>query len=102
MTRLPTRLFLAALGFAAETLSWADSLLIGAVVSQTGVHAELAADYRKALLLWQDEVNAAGGLLGRAVELRLLDDGSEAIRAGPLYRELIAQKAVALIGPYGS
>jgi branched-chain amino acid transport system substrate-binding protein len=51
-------------------------VVVGAVVSQSGPHADLAADYRKALLLWQDEVNAAGGLLGRRVELRLLDDGS--------------------------
>ena len=77
-------------------------LVIGAVVSQTGAHAGLAADYRKALLLWQDEVNAAGGLLGRQVELRLLDDGSEAIKTGPLYQQLIGDKADALIGPYGT
>jgi branched-chain amino acid transport system substrate-binding protein len=66
------------------------------------VHAGLAADYRKALLLWQEEVNAAGGLLGRQVELRLLDDASEAIKAGPLYQQLIRDKADALIGPYGT
>ena len=77
-------------------------LVIGAVVSETGVHANLAADYRKALLLWEDEVNAAGGLLGRKVELRLRDDGSEAVKAGALYRQLIEEKADALIGPYGS
>ncbi len=72
------------------------------MVSETGAHAGLAADYRKALLLWQDEVNAAGGLLGRQVELRLLDDASEAIKAGPLYQQLIRDKADALIGPYGT
>ena len=80
----------------------APPLIVGAVVSETGAHAGLAADYRKALLLWQDEVNAAGGLLGRRVELRLLDDGSEAVKAGPLYRQLIRDKADALIGPYGT
>jgi branched-chain amino acid transport system substrate-binding protein len=77
-------------------------LIVGAVVSETGAHAGLAADYRKALLLWRDEVNAAGGLLGRQVELRLLDDASEAIKAGPLYQQLIREKADALIGPYGT
>jgi len=80
----------------------AGPLIVGAVVSATGVHETLAADYRKALLLWQDEVNAGGGLLGRQVELRLLDDGSEAVKAGALYRQLIEGKADALIGPYGS
>ena len=77
-------------------------IVVGAAVSQTGALADLAADYRKALLLWQDEINAAGGLLGRRVELRLLDDESDARRSGELYAELIQGKADLLIGPYGS
>ncbi|HYT47912.1 MAG TPA: ABC transporter substrate-binding protein, partial [Burkholderiales bacterium] len=81
----------------------APVVVVGAVVSQSGPHADLAAGYRKALLLWQDEVNAAGGLLGRRVELRLLDDGSAAARCAPLYAQLIRdEKAELLIGPYGS
>ena len=58
--------------------------MVGAVISQTGAHAELAQEYARGLDLWRDEVNAAGGLLGRRVELRVLDDGSQALRAGPL------------------
>jgi branched-chain amino acid transport system substrate-binding protein len=81
----------------------AEALVVGAVVSQSGALAELAADYRKALLLWQDEINSAGGLLGRRVELRILDDGSEALRAAALYRQLIDEvRADLLLGPYGS
>ena len=71
-------------------------------MSQSGAHAALAADYRKALLLWQDEVNAAGGLLGRRVELRVHDDTSDAATAGRLYAQLIKDKADLLIGPYGT
>jgi branched-chain amino acid transport system substrate-binding protein len=77
-------------------------IVVGAAVSQTGALAALAADYRKALLLWQEEVNALGGLLGRRVELRLLDDESDARRSGELYADLIRGKADLLIGPYGS
>jgi branched-chain amino acid transport system substrate-binding protein len=78
-------------------------IVVGAVVSETGPHAELASGYRNGLLLWQEELNAAGGLLGRKVELRLLDDGSEAVRAGALYVQLIREdKTDLLIGPYGS
>jgi branched-chain amino acid transport system substrate-binding protein len=78
-------------------------IVIGAVVSQTGAHADLADGYRKALLLWQDEVKAAGGLLGRRVELRILDDRSDSTRVAALYSDLIRnQKAEALIGPYGT
>jgi branched-chain amino acid transport system substrate-binding protein len=78
-------------------------ILVGAAVPESGALASLAADYRKALLLWQDEVNAAGGLLGRRVELRLHDDNSDAVRTGQLYAQLIREdKADLLIGPYGS
>ena len=54
------------------------------------------------MLLWAEEVNAGGGLLGRRIELRLKDDGSEAARAGVAYAELISAGAHVLIGPYGS
>ena len=78
-------------------------VVVGAVISQTGAHAELAQEYAKGLEVWRDEVNAAGGLLGRRVELRVLDDGSEALRAGPLYARLIRDEKVdLLIGPYGT
>jgi branched-chain amino acid transport system substrate-binding protein len=77
-------------------------LVVGAVVSQSGQLAELADGYRKALLQWQEEVNASGGLLNRRVELRILDDASDAIRVGELYKQLIAGRADVLVGPYGS
>lgn len=77
--------------------------MVGAVVTQSGHLADLAADLRKALLLWQEEVNAGGGLLGRRVELRLLDDRSEAAAVGALYERLIGEeKADLLLGPFGS
>ena len=69
-------------------------ILVGAAMPQSGILADIAADFRKGLLLWQEEVNAAGGLLGRRVELQLLDDHSEAAAAGKLYEQLIlAHKA---------
>ena len=78
-------------------------IVVGAVISQSGIYAELAAGYARAIRLWEAQVNAAGGLLGRPVELKLLDDGSDAVRAGALYRQLIREtKADLLIGPYGS
>jgi branched-chain amino acid transport system substrate-binding protein len=84
-------------------LAQSPPVVVGVVVSQTGPHAELADGYRKALLLWQEETNAAGGLLGRSVDLRLLDDASTASRAGALYEDLIRkERAELLIGPFGS
>jgi branched-chain amino acid transport system substrate-binding protein len=80
----------------------ADPVIVGAVVPVTGAQAAAAEGYRRALLLWEEELNAAGGLLGRRVEVRLRDDGSQAVRARAEYEKLIAEGAEALIGPYGS
>jgi branched-chain amino acid transport system substrate-binding protein len=103
MTSWITKLSLfLALAFSAAFAQNRPPLIVGAVVSQTGAHADLAEGYYKALLLWQDEINAGGGLLGRRVELRILDDRSEATQAGKLYAQLIREKADALIGPYGT
>jgi branched-chain amino acid transport system substrate-binding protein len=100
MTSWLTSLFL--FGFAAIAQAQ-GAVIVGAVVSQSGQNADLAAGYLKGVQLWEAEVNAGGGLLGRPVELKILDDGSDAIRAGELYGQLIREvKADFLIGPYGS
>ncbi|MEO8143076.1 MAG: amino acid ABC transporter substrate-binding protein [Betaproteobacteria bacterium] len=80
-----------------------QAIVVGAAMPQSGILADIAADFKKALLLWQEETNAGGGLLGRRVELVLLDDLSSASAAGKLYEQLIAEhKADLLIGPLGS
>lgn len=79
------------------------AIVVGAVVPMTGQLALAAADMRKALILWQEGCNAAGGLLGRRIELQLLDDRSEAVTAMRQYEQLIdGGKADLLIGPFGS
>src|SRR5512146_768392 len=102
--RLFSMAFVLALAAASAGAPAQDApLVIGAVVSQTGAHADLAEPYRRALVLWQEQANVKGGVLGRPVELKILDDRSEAVRAGRMYAELIReQKVDALIGPYGT
>lgn len=101
MTSWITSLFF--LAFAALAHAQSAPVVVGAVVSQSGVHADLAQGYARGVLLWLERVNADGGLLGRPVELRMLDDASDAMRAGELYRQLIREtKVELLIGPYGS
>lgn len=78
-------------------------VVVGAVLSQSGFLADLAVGMRDALLLWQEEVNAAGGLLGRPVELKLYDDASDSLRSTALYEFLVRDDgAEILIGPFGS
>lgn len=98
------RAWLAALCLAAApALAQAPSVVLGVVLPESGLLADLAADMKKALLLWQEERNAAGGLLGRRVELRIADDRSEARAAAKLYARLAeAEGAQLLIGPFGN
>ncbi len=78
-------------------------LLIGGSIAQTGLLADLSREYIKGLELWQEDVNARGGLSGRRVELRLFDDVSGARGAAELTAILIAQDKVdLLVGPFGS
>ena len=81
----------------------ASPVVVGAVLPESGQLADLARDVKQALVLWQETRNAAGGLLGRPIELRLLDDGSQATAAMRLYARLIeVERADLLIGPFGS
>ena len=101
MTSWITSFLFLALATAAQAQQ--KPIVVGAVVSQSGIHADLAAGYAKGIQLWEAQANASGGLLGRPVELKIVDDGSDAVRAGDLYKELIRDaKADLLIGPYGS
>lgn len=78
-------------------------VVVGVVLSQSGLLADLAADLGRGLQLWQQEVNAAGGLLGRRVELLLEDDASEAAASVRLYEKLVKEGgADLLVGPFGS
>jgi branched-chain amino acid transport system substrate-binding protein len=78
-------------------------LALGVGLPRSGMLADFGAEYEQGLELWRDDVNRAGGLAGRPVELRILDDGSDASNAGPIYERLIGEhNAEVLIGPYGS
>lgn len=101
MPRLAALLIALALPLAAA--GQVKPIVIGAAIAQTGFLADLAAGTQKALQLWQAQVNAAGGLLGRQVELRLVDDGSDALRSTAIYEKLVKEdQADVLVGAFGS
>ena len=95
--------FVAAVFFSLTATAQGKPVLIGAAISQSGYLADLAKGMRNALLLWEEQVNASGGLLGRPVELRLYDDASDALRNTALYELLVKDDdAQLLIGGFGS
>jgi branched-chain amino acid transport system substrate-binding protein len=67
----------------------ADPIRIGFGFSQTG---PLAPNGKQALLgakIWEEEVNANGGLLGRKVELISYDDQSNPANVPGIYSKLL-------------
>lgn len=81
----------------------AEPIKIGCTISQSGKYADSGSYYKEAYLMWQDDVNKAGGLLGRPVKLIIHDDESSADKAVGLYERLISGDNVDLIlGPYTS
>lgn len=81
----------------------AGEVLIGGAISQTGQYAEPAGRQINSIKMWADEVNSRGGLLGRKVVLRLLDDKSDVQTSIKLYEKLITEDKVDLVlSPYSS
>lgn len=76
---------------------------IGATVSMTGRYADSGMYYVEAYRLWEGQVNARGGLLGRPVRVIIYDDKSDADTGVSLYEKLITVDRVdLLLGPYTS
>jgi branched-chain amino acid transport system substrate-binding protein len=78
-------------------------VLVGGAISQTGRFAEPAGRQANAIKMWVEEVNGQGGLLGRKINLVLLDDKSDTQTAVKLYEKLITEDKVdLLLAPYSS
>jgi len=75
------------------------TILIGQSSPFSGSNKELGDDIREGLQAYFKQVNAAGGINGRTIELIALDDANDAKRSGENARVLIEQRGVlALIG----
>jgi branched-chain amino acid transport system substrate-binding protein len=78
-------------------------LVIGISMSLSGDFADMAKPALQGYQLWADTVNAQGGLLGRKVDLKVVDDASNPTQAVTNYENLIsADKANLVFGPFSS
>jgi branched-chain amino acid transport system substrate-binding protein len=95
----------AAVAALAAVLSWgssvsaADPIRIGSVLSVTGPAAFLGDPELKTLQLYIEKINKEGGVLGRPLELVQYDDGTDATKANSFVKRLIDDDKVdVLIG----
>lgn len=72
----------------------ADSIRIGVAVGLSGANSVVAPAVVQSSQLAVEEINAVGGILGRKVELEIVDDASGAVGAQKAYDTLIFQKKV--------
>jgi branched-chain amino acid transport system substrate-binding protein len=91
------------LSLAAAAAQSGDPIKIGYGISQTG---GLAPNGKSALLaqqIWEEDVNAKGGLLGRPVKLVYYDDQTNPATVPALYQKLLdLDKVDIVIGGYGT
>src|SRR5687767_7677239 len=100
------RTLFATLALAASTLALAQSegpIVLGQSVALTGPAAQLGLDMKLGATLYFDKVNAQGGVHGRKIVLKTLDDGYEPPRAVANTKKLIEEDRVfALFGYVGT
>ncbi len=78
-------------------------ILIGASLSLTGDFSADGQAFDRGYKLWASDVNSSGGLLGRQVQLKILNDNSSPTQAQTNYQTLFASDKVNLaFGPFSS
>jgi branched-chain amino acid transport system substrate-binding protein len=94
--------FLSASGVSAQAPK-GDPIKVGFSMSLTGAVAPNGQQLLQALEIWRDDQNAAGGLLGRPVELVYYDDQSTPAGVPAIYQKLLSvDKVDLLLGPYAT
>src|SRR5215472_8246982 len=96
--------FLAAVAFAASADPGvtSSSIVLGQSAAFTGPAQELGLEMRAGAMAYFQWINAQGGVNGRKIELRSLDDGYESDRAAANTKKLIDEGVFLLFGYVGT
>lgn len=79
-----------------------SSVRLGFIAGITGPNADAGQAGRNGAMLAVEEINRAGGINGRSIELLIRDDGNSPEKATEAARDLIDDKVAAIIGPFTS
>ena len=90
-------LFAAGMSLLAGAAHAADTIKIGVITDETGRAAFYAKPVTEGVLLAAKEINAAGGVLGRMIELVVEDDGAKPDVSASKARKLVDAGVVAII-----
>ena len=93
----------AMLSVAGASAQGGNPIKIGVGLALTGAGAAPSKVILTSLEIWRDDINAKGGLLGRPVELVVIDDQSTPANIPGNYTKMITvDKVDLLLGPYGT
>jgi branched-chain amino acid transport system substrate-binding protein len=93
----------AAIVAAANPVRAAEPITIGFGMALTGGLAGAGKPALLAMQIWQDDINAKGGLLGRPVKLVYYDDQTNPASVPPLYTKLLdVDKVDLIVSGYGT
>ena len=89
-------------GFGVARAQSEGRIVLGQSAAFSGLAAQLGIQFNQGAKLFFDQLNAAGGVGKRMVEIRTLDDGYEPDRCAENTRKLIADDVFALFGYVGT
>ena len=89
-------------GFGVARAQSEGRIVLGQSAAFSGPSAQLGIQFNQGAKLFFDQLNAAGGVGKRMVEIRTLDDGYEPDRCAENTRKLIADEVFALFGYVGT
>jgi len=93
----------AAASSAAKRSQASSTLKIGVSLSLSGDFSDSGKAAKRGYELWRDVINAHGGLLGKKVQLTILDDTSSPTQAATNYQNLITHNKVNFVfGPFST
>lgn len=80
------------------TTTEAETILLGGIGPLTGGAAMYGISAMNGAKLAVDEINAAGGVLGKQIELEVMDDKNDQVEATNAFNKLVENNIVGLIG----
>lgn len=77
-------------------------IVVGQTYAQTGPLASLGTEPLIGIRAMLTAINAAGGVNGRSIELKQLDDAYDVAKAGENVKKLVSDGAIAILMPIGT
>lgn len=89
-------------GFHTAKAQTSSKIILGQSAPFSGPVAQLGIQFHQGAKVWFDQLNAQGGVGGKSIELRKMDDGYEPERCVANTRKMIEEDVFALFGYIGT